>query len=71
MRGGITMMGMLRVLFAMLGCIVFSAGSFAGGPFGIISVGRWQGAAYTNEKGVFSHCIATGICPAAGPFRLS
>ncbi len=59
MRGGIAMMGMLRVLFAMLGCIVFSASSFAGGPFGIISVGRWQGAAYTNEKGVFSHCIAS------------
>ena len=53
------MIGMLRVLFAMVGCIVFSASSFAGGPFGIISVGRWQGAAYTNEKGVFSHCIAS------------
>ncbi len=43
----------LRLLFATLGCVVFSAGSFAGGPFGIIDVGRWQGAAYTNDKAHF------------------
>jgi hypothetical protein len=48
----------LRVLLATPGCIVFCATSFAGGPVGIISVGRWQGAAYTNDKGVFSHCTA-------------
>jgi hypothetical protein len=58
--GGIAMMGMLRVLFAMLGCIVFSASSFAGGPFGIISVGRWQGAAYTNENCIASAKFSNG-----------
>jgi Trypsin-like peptidase domain len=49
---------MLRVLLAIFGCVACSVTSFAGGPFGIIDVGRWQGAAYTNDKGPFSYCIA-------------
>ncbi len=47
--------GALVVAFA---CATFSAASFAGGPFGIIHVGKWQGAAYTTDKGAFSHCTA-------------
>ena len=47
-----------RVLLAAFACVAFSATSFAGGPFGIIRVGKWQGAAYTTDKGAFSHCTA-------------
>ena len=49
---------LLRVSLAAFACAAFSAASFAGGPFGIIHVGKWQGAAYTTEKGAFSHCTA-------------
>jgi hypothetical protein len=67
----IAVIGMLRVVLASFGCVVFSASSFAGGPFGIISVGRWQGAAYTNDKGVFSHCIASAkLSNGAGLFLI-
>jgi S1-C subfamily serine protease len=59
MRGGIAMIGMLRRLLAIFGCVACSVTAFAGGPFGIISVGRWQGAAYTDDKGTFSFCVAT------------
>jgi S1-C subfamily serine protease len=48
----------LRVLLAMLACVALNATSFAGGPFGVIHVGKWQGAAYTTDKGAFSHCTA-------------
>jgi hypothetical protein len=47
-----------RVLLAVFACIAFSAKGFAGGPFGIIHAGKWQGAAYTTDKGAFSHCTA-------------
>jgi hypothetical protein len=47
-----------RVFLAASLCAAFSATSFAGGPFGIIRVGKWQGAAYTTDKGAFSHCTA-------------
>src|SRR5690242_14099717 len=47
-----------RLLLAALACVAFSATSFAGGPFGMIRVGKWQGAAYTTAKGAFSHCTA-------------
>jgi S1-C subfamily serine protease len=47
-----------RVLLTAFGCVAFSATTFAGGPFGIIHVGKWQGAAYTTDKGAFSHCTA-------------
>jgi hypothetical protein len=46
-------------LLAACAWITFSAASFAGGPFGIIHVGKWQGAAYTTDKGAFSFCVAT------------
>jgi hypothetical protein len=57
-RGVIAMIGMLRVLLAIFGCVACSVTTFAGGPFGIIRVGKWQGAAYTTDKGAFSHCTA-------------
>jgi hypothetical protein len=47
-----------RALLAGCACVAFSVTSFAGGPFGIIHVGKWQGAAYTTDKGAFSHCTA-------------
>jgi hypothetical protein len=47
-----------RALLTVFACIAFSAASFAGGPFGVIHVGKWQGAAYTTDKGAFSHCSA-------------
>lgn len=50
-------------LLVALACIAFSAPSFAGGPFGIIHVGKWQGAAYTTDKGSFSFCVATAKFP--------
>jgi S1-C subfamily serine protease len=57
-RGNIVMTKAPRVLLAAFACVAFSATSFAGGPFGIIHVGKWQGAAYTTDKGAFSHCTA-------------
>jgi len=60
------MIGMLRVLLAIFGCVACSVTTFAGGPFGIIDVGRWQGAAYTNDKGAFSYCIAAAKFPNGG-----
>jgi hypothetical protein len=52
------MSNILRVLLAAFACVALNATSFAGGPFGIIHVGKWQGAAYTTDKGAFSHCTA-------------
>src|SRR5215469_17331636 len=52
------MTNVLRVSVAALVSIALSATSFAGGPFGVIRVGKWQGAAYTTDKGAFSHCTA-------------
>jgi S1-C subfamily serine protease len=49
---------MSRVLLTVSACIALSTASFAGGPFGIIHVGKWQGAAYTTDKGAFAHCSA-------------
>src|SRR5690242_17546677 len=45
-------------LLAAFACAASSTSSFAGGPFGVIHVGKWQGAAYTTDKGAFSHCTA-------------
>ena len=41
-------------------CFVLSAtASHARGPYGSITVGNWQGGAYTNDKnGAFTHCAA-------------
>jgi hypothetical protein len=57
---------MSRVLLAAFACVAFSATSFAGGPFGIIHVGKWEGAAYTTDKGAFSFCIAAAKFPTVG-----
>jgi S1-C subfamily serine protease len=55
-----------RLLLAALACTAFTATSFAGGPFGTIHVGRWDGAAYTTDKGAFSFCIAAAKFPNVG-----
>jgi len=41
-------------------CVIMAATpSGARGPYGSISVGNWQGGAYTNDKsGAFTHCAA-------------
>jgi S1-C subfamily serine protease len=40
-------------------CALLSATAFARGPYGSITVGNWQGGAYTNDKnGAFTHCAA-------------
>jgi len=52
------MTNILRGLIAGLACVACGVTAYAGGPFGIIRVGLWQGAAYTNDKGTFSHCTA-------------
>jgi S1-C subfamily serine protease len=54
---------MWSALLAAFACAVFSAPSLAGGPFGVIHVGKWQGAAYTSDKGAFSFCLATAKFP--------
>jgi hypothetical protein len=58
LRGGCYDDKSVALLLTAFACVAFSATSFAGGPFGIIHVGKWQGAAYTTDKGAFSHCTA-------------
>jgi S1-C subfamily serine protease len=44
---------------AAVGVLLSATASFARGPYGSISVGNWQGGAYTNDKnGAFTHCAA-------------
>jgi hypothetical protein len=39
--------------------IIWASTAFAGGPYGFIHVGNWNGGAYTNDStGAFSHCGA-------------
>lgn len=52
-----------RALLTAFAWVAFGATSFAGGPFGVIHVGKWQGAAYTTDKGAFSFCVATAKFP--------
>ena len=54
---------------AVLLCTIFaSSNADARGPYGSISVGNWQGGAYTNDQtGSFSHCAA-GARYASGVF---
>ncbi len=44
-------------------CLVFALAPFASqarGPYGSITVGNWQGGAFTDDKsGAFSHCAAS------------
>ncbi|WFU17271.1 trypsin-like peptidase domain-containing protein [Bradyrhizobium sp. CB3481] len=45
---------------AALLCVILAGSSAdARGPYGSISIGNWQGGAYTNDQtGAFSHCAA-------------
>ena len=56
---------------AVLLCMIFaSSNADARGPYGTISVGNWQGGAYTNDQtGSFTHCAA-GARYASGVFFL-
>ena len=56
---------------AVLLCTIFaSSNADARGPYGTISVGNWQGGAYTNDQtGSFTHCAA-GARYASGVFFL-
>jgi hypothetical protein len=43
----------------LLSTIFASSNADARGPYGSISVGNWQGGAYTNDQtGSFTHCAA-------------
>jgi S1-C subfamily serine protease len=45
---------------AIASTLVSVASAFAGGPYGTIHVGNWQGGAFTDEQtGQFSHCVAS------------
>src|SRR6266576_4043647 len=56
---------------AALLCTIFAGSNAdARGPYGTISVGNWQGGAYTNDQtGSFSHCAA-GAQYASGVYFL-
>jgi hypothetical protein len=54
----------------LLSTIFASSNADARGPYGSISVGNWQGGAYTNDQtGSFTHCAA-GARYASGVFFL-
>jgi len=49
----------IRAIVAALCVMVAAAPSSARGPYGSITVGNWQGGAYTNDtNGAFTHCAA-------------
>ena len=49
----------LWAVVAVVWLIVSATPSNARGPYGSITVGNWQGGAFTNDKnGAFSHCSA-------------
>jgi S1-C subfamily serine protease len=51
---------MRKALFlAFVVQIAMSAVTEAAGPFGNIHVGNWNGGAFTDDNGAFSHCAAT------------
>lgn len=56
---------MKRVVVAfavLLGVLAAVRSAEARGPYGSISVGNWQGGAFTNDQnGAFSHCGATAV----------
>src|SRR5258705_2891655 len=56
---------------AALLCAIFAGSNAdARGPYGTISVGNWQGGAYTNDQiGSFTHCAA-GARYASGVYFL-
>ena len=55
---------------AALLCTIFaSSNADARGPYGSISVGNWQGGAYTNDQtGSFTHVQPAPDTPAASFF---
>jgi len=49
----------IRAVAAALCVVAAATSSSARGPYGSITVGNWQGGAYTNDKnGAFTHCAA-------------
>ena len=49
----------IRAVAAALCVVAAATPSSARGPYGSITVGNWQGGAYTNDKnGAFTHCAA-------------
>jgi S1-C subfamily serine protease len=49
----------IRAVVAALSLFATVSISYAGGPYGSISVGNWRGGAYTNDKtGAFANCAA-------------
>jgi S1-C subfamily serine protease len=58
------------VVAALLSMMFAGSNAEARGPYGSISVGNWQGGAYTNDQtGAFSHCAA-GARYASGVYFL-
>src|SRR5258708_36458047 len=57
---GNTLMKWRAAAIAALLCTIFAGSNAdARGPYGSISIGNWQGGAYTNDQtGSFSHCAA-------------
>src|SRR6185437_9913204 len=48
------------VNFCCIAFVLLPFASQARGPYGSISVGNWQGGAFTDDKsGAFSHCAAS------------
>ncbi|MBR0935878.1 S1C family serine protease [Bradyrhizobium jicamae] len=53
------MRGMVWAVVAAVWLVVSASPSGARGPYGSITVGNWQGGAFTDDKtGAFSHCSA-------------
>jgi S1-C subfamily serine protease len=51
---------MRKALFlAFIVQIAATTAAAAAGPYGNIHVGNWQGGAFTDDNGAFSHCAAT------------
>ena len=49
----------IKAVVAAVCFVVSVTSASARGPYGSITVGNWQGGAYTNDKnGAFSHCAA-------------
>ena len=59
MWGKVLMKFRAAAVAALLCAILASSSADARGPYGTISIGNWQGGAYTNDQtGAFSHCAA-------------
>jgi S1-C subfamily serine protease len=57
--GVVSMRIAIGAVLAAACVFLFATSSNARGPYGSITVGNWQGGAYTNDKnGAFSHCAA-------------